>query len=178
MSDIADFDIERPIGEERPLPLYEPRNNKDPCDNRNQAQNLLRDIARAFRDVAQHEAPATPRENNYVHVRTFKGEEDEDPVEWVEAFERAADANNWARARKIKIASDHLAGITASWYNDQKDDLLYWDNDDNSENSFVQSFVKYFATTERRHQWQLELTSLKQKEKEKVDQYTYQLKNC
>src|SRR5260364_430793 len=75
MSDIADFDIERPIGEERPLPLYEPQNNEDPRDNRNQAQNLLRDIARAFRDVAQHEAPAAPRENNWVHVRTFKGEE-------------------------------------------------------------------------------------------------------
>src|SRR5260363_196904 len=79
MSDIADFDIERPIGEERPLPLYEPQNNEDPRDNCNQAQNLLRDIARAFRDVAQHEVPATPRKNNWVHVQTFKGKEDEDP---------------------------------------------------------------------------------------------------
>src|SRR5260364_455388 len=77
---------------------------------------------------------------------------------------------------KIKIALGHLAEIAASWYNDQKDDLLYWDDDVNPEDSFAQSFVKYFATPERRHQWQLELTSLKQKSKEKVDRYTYQFK--
>src|SRR5260364_260641 len=103
MSDIDDFDLDRPVKEQRPLPPYEPQNNEYPRDNRNQAQNLLRDIARAFRDVAQHEVPAAPRENTWVHVRTFKSEEDEDPVEWVEAFERAADANNWLELEKLKL---------------------------------------------------------------------------
>ncbi|CAG8832451.1 20880_t:CDS:2, partial [Racocetra persica] len=43
-----------------------------------------------------------------------------------------------------------------SWYNDHKNDFLLWDDEINPVNSFVQAFVKYFATSERKYQWQVD----------------------
>ncbi|CAG8800849.1 30076_t:CDS:1, partial [Racocetra persica] len=91
-------------------------------------------------------------------------------------FEKAANANNWTLARKIKIISGHLSGIATSWYNDHKTDLLLWDDIINPNNSFVQAFIKYFLTSECKHQWQIELNTLVQKGNEKIDRYTYQFK--
>ncbi|CAG8522101.1 6330_t:CDS:2 [Racocetra persica] len=41
-------------------------------------------------------------------------QKDENPVKWVEVFKKAANANNWTLARKIKIASEHLLEIATS----------------------------------------------------------------
>ncbi|CAG8827437.1 10516_t:CDS:2, partial [Racocetra persica] len=122
-----------------------------------------------FRDEQIAEEDRSQDQDDQPAQQTQAGEEDEDPVKWVEAFERAADANNWTLARKIKITSGHLMGIAASWYNNHKDDFFLWDDEINPENSFVQAFIKYFATPKCKHQWQVELNTLKQKENEKVD---------
>ncbi|CAG8833998.1 2138_t:CDS:1, partial [Racocetra persica] len=50
--------------------------------------------SQVFREVAIHNVLQVSYKNHWVHIKTFKGEEDEDLVEWVEAFERAANANN------------------------------------------------------------------------------------
>jgi hypothetical protein len=41
----------------------------------------------------------TPREQSLVKVEPFKGTDQEDPYEWMEAFEQAAAANNWSTHR-------------------------------------------------------------------------------
>src|SRR5689334_7614691 len=72
-----------------------------PLDQQEGIQHILREIAKAFRDAAtevvqedntgnQHRG----RETNWVQVKTFHGTEEEDLVEWFEAFDRAANANN------------------------------------------------------------------------------------
>lgn len=76
----------------------------------------------------------------------------------------------------MRIASGYLAGIAATWYNDNKEDLLFWDDKANPNNSFVQSLVKYFTTPKRRHQWQVELNTSVQREAEKTDKYAYRFK--
>ncbi|CAG8658333.1 11868_t:CDS:2 [Cetraspora pellucida] len=60
------------------------------------------------------------QKTNLVHVKLFYREEEEDPHEWVELFDHAADANNWAPERKVKIASGYLCGLAAYWYDNFK----------------------------------------------------------
>ncbi|RIB07528.1 hypothetical protein C2G38_2214163 [Gigaspora rosea] len=58
---------------------------------------VLWEIANAFKEATVGTATAARpalRENNLVCVDSFHGTEDEDPLEYIEAFERAADANN------------------------------------------------------------------------------------
>lgn len=139
--------------------------------NPDQVNVIMREIANVFRDAtlgAINEVKPEGRENNWVRVRNFYGEEEEDPFEWIEAFERASGANNWSNGRKIKIATGYLAGMAADWYHDNKNELVHWDNEYQVNASFVPAFLKYFATPERKHQWQVELNSLKQKESEHV----------
>lgn len=75
MSDIDDYE------DNQPLPPPELLASNEPQREQNQTQNLLCGIAQAFRDIVMHDVPLTARENNWVHVKTFKGEDDEDPVE-------------------------------------------------------------------------------------------------
>ncbi|CAG8847284.1 32006_t:CDS:1, partial [Racocetra persica] len=85
--------------------------------NQDALQAVLREIAHAFRDATAGAAaaPRTPvHETNLVRVEPFFGTEEEDPLEWVELFDRAADANNWTPGRKTKIASGYLRGVAAN----------------------------------------------------------------
>src|SRR5581483_7212746 len=96
--------------------------------------------------------------------------------EWIEAFERAAMANNWTGRRRTQIASGYLTGIAVSWYDDNWRTIDHWDDDKHRDRSFVPRFVEYFATPERRHKWQMELNTIIQKNEERVDTYAYWFK--
>ncbi|CAG8538655.1 11446_t:CDS:2 [Cetraspora pellucida] len=135
------------------LPL--PNRNNQANDGRQaQAQDpdilelILQEIAAGFKEVTVEVTAAT-----------------RPPV----SFDHAADANNWSPERKIKIASGYLCGIATSWHDGVKNNLVYWDRETRSDESFVQLFVQYFATSEKRYKWQVDLNELKQQPSERVD---------
>ena len=49
-----------------------------------------------------------PKETSIVKVDPFYGKEDEDPYEWLEAFEQAAMANQWSKPRRVEIAPGYF----------------------------------------------------------------------
>ncbi|CAG8693446.1 19804_t:CDS:2 [Cetraspora pellucida] len=63
---------------------------------------------------------------NLVCVDTFYTNKEEDPLEFIKAFDYTANTNNWSSECKIKIDSDYLHKIVTSWHDEIKDNLVYW----------------------------------------------------
>ena len=52
----------------------------------------------------------TPKESRLVDFPEFHGE-NQDPIEWLELFDRACSANRVNEARKLILAGSYLKGI-------------------------------------------------------------------
>ena len=59
-----------------------------------------------------------PRETRLVDFPEFKGE-NQDPIEWLEAYERACHANQVPEERQIILVASYLKGTALTWYNQQ-----------------------------------------------------------
>jgi hypothetical protein len=92
--------------------------------NNEQLKNLIDHMTRSFKDIAKdikntpsgsggHGGNATPKESNIITVKPFYGNDDEDPNDWIRSFEIAAEANNWSKARMLKIVPGYLHGLAA-----------------------------------------------------------------
>lgn len=46
----------------------------------------------------------------------FAGKPEEDPEDWMDRFERIADANEWDAARKLQIVPAYLTDRTKRWF--------------------------------------------------------------
>src|SRR5581483_5191148 len=69
--------------------------------------------------------PLTPENTNLkmakiVKYITFKGTESEDPTEWFEDFERAANANRLDEGDRLTAAVGLLQDEAAAWYQENK----------------------------------------------------------
>jgi len=123
-------------------------------------QNGL-NIAQALQPQAQ-----AARELSLVKVPPFYGKDDEDPHEWIEQFNHAADANNWTTdARLITIAKGYLKGAAADWARDATVQgvtnlINRWDNN-NAAISFVPRFIAQFAPAIRQNKWHQELMTMR-----------------
>jgi hypothetical protein len=93
---------------------------------------------------------ATPKETNIIKVDFFHGTIDEDPNEWIEKFERAKDANNWANARLHHIAGGLLKDEAADWYQATKSTIAQWSHA-TATDTFREKFIARFSTVERLH---------------------------
>ncbi|CAG8747670.1 8989_t:CDS:1, partial [Cetraspora pellucida] len=97
--------------------------------NAAQLKELIKSMTKSFEDAAKDIVKGKgsgSKETNYVKVRSFSGSDDEDPIEWFDDFERAAEANNWTDERKLKIASGYLKGLAAEWYKDNRSVIEKW----------------------------------------------------
>src|SRR6266540_4136148 len=56
-----------------------------------------------------------PREGSFVKPGEFGGTETEDPNEWLERFNRIAEANMWTEYRRFQIIGGYLVGAAARW---------------------------------------------------------------
>src|ERR1043166_2322313 len=57
-----------------------------------------------------------PKELSLVKIADYYGKNEEDPHEWLEAFEQTAEANRWqGDERRLAIAKGHLKGAAADW---------------------------------------------------------------
>src|SRR3954468_16820436 len=78
-----------------------------------QVQNLVN----ALRGLLA--APA--RKTSVVKIDPFYGDE-QDPISWIEEFEKAAVANNYSDARKLDIIQAYLKGTAATWLHERQAD--------------------------------------------------------
>src|SRR6266542_2651024 len=60
------------------------------------------------------------RESNHVKLTEFGGTEAEDPNEWLERYNRIAEANKWSEHRRFQIIGGYLIGAAARWYDEIK----------------------------------------------------------
>ncbi|CAG8557269.1 9475_t:CDS:1, partial [Funneliformis caledonium] len=92
------------------------------------------------------------------------------------SFEIATEANNWSKARMLKIVSEYLHGLAAYWFEENVDTIIYWSSDGNTAASFVLLFLKKFSTEEKQNLWHYQLNTLRQGPYEKVDFYAGKFK--
>jgi len=60
------------------------------------------------------------KESNHVKLIEFGGTEAEDPNEWLECYNRIAEANKWFEHRRFQIIGGYLVGAAARWYDEIK----------------------------------------------------------
>ncbi len=66
------------------------------------------------------------RESNHVKLTEFRGTEAEDPNEWLECYNRIAEANKWSDHRRFQIIGGYLVGAAARWYDEIKTFITSW----------------------------------------------------
>ena len=67
-------------------------------------------------DISERFKLAQRGERSTIKINYFSEAENEDPVEWLAAFKRAAITNRWINeARKKAITGGHLKGVAADW---------------------------------------------------------------
>ena len=104
-----------------------------------------------------------------VDFPEFKGG-NQDPIEWLEAFERACVANKVPEQRKIVLVASYLRGTALTWYNRQV--IQVWNNAIHRTASFVHLFKHQFCNPFKISQWKHQLRNRKQKAGETIEEYT------
>ena len=129
-------------------------------------------------DISERLKLAQRGERSTIKIDYFSGAENEDPVEWLAAFERAAITNRWTNeARKKVIAREYLKGAAADWLDSVTGPIGdNWNTGINGEQNIVDLFKTWFISETRKNQWYQKLTSLRQKTDESVDSYANKFK--
>jgi len=136
------------------------------------AQNLQDTLAQLADLITQQN-----RETNLVPLPSFTGTED--PIAWLDEFNKAANANNMSDERKLQVVSAYLRGIAANWF--QQQTLLIenwpanWTGDDNA--AFDQVFLAQFRTNAQIMSWQQQLATRIQGPTEPVNQYANDIRS-
>ena len=140
---------------EEPLPTNE--EEKEKC--------MLRFFQQAQKFYAKG---VEPRESRLVDFPVFKGG-NQDPIEWLEAFCRACEANRINAERAVTLVAFYLKGTALTWYNRQT--ITAWEDDNNQQRSFTHLFKDHFCNPFRMSQWKHQLRNRKQKQGETVEEY-------
>jgi hypothetical protein len=117
-------------------------------------------------------------EGHTIKVDYFHGNENEDPSEWLTAFERASITNRWTTGeRKKAIAGGHMKGTAADWFDGISATIgNHWATTTNDGNNFVDLFEARFINETKKNQWYQELAVLRQQSDESVDSYANKFK--
>ncbi|GBB87478.1 hypothetical protein RclHR1_13970001 [Rhizophagus clarus] len=117
-----------------------------------------------------------PRELTIAKVDNFHGKDDEDPYEWLERFETAANTNQWTGNRRVAIAAGYLKDAAHDWFRANGNGLTAWNDNTNQNASFVHQFEAYFSPETKKNQWYYELMTIRQTAEEKVEDYSRRFK--
>ena len=109
-----------------------------------------------------------PRETRLVDFPEFKGG-NQDPIEWLEAYERACHANRVPEERQIILVASYLKGTALTWYNQQT--IHSWNSLLFPNTAFVNLFKQNFCNPFKMSQWKHQLRNRKQKPGETVEEY-------
>lgn len=119
-----------------------------------------------------------PRELSIVKVTDFSGKDNEDPYEWIDQFERAAEANQWGDGRLVAIAKGYFKGAAADWVRDATaanavNQIVAWDGGNNAANTSLRPrLIEKFASETKQNRWYQELMTTRQMANESVDDYS------
>ena len=124
--------------------------------------------------IANQTNAATNAERATAKIETFSGSDNEDPIEWLKNFNRAAATNRWTtEVRKLAVAGGFLKGIAAEWYDANLATMNNnWNTGANNNNNFEDMFKARFANETKKNQWYQDLTNLRQATDESIDEYT------
>src|SRR5439155_501520 len=111
-----------------------------------------------------------------IKAPIFGGEAHENPAEWINEFDRAARANNWAEGdandnQRLQMAAAHLRGEAAIWYEANRGTYNRWKNNGNAANQLAEGLKARFAPPERQQRWQREFYEVRQLQGESVESY-------
>src|SRR6266480_3005677 len=120
-------------------------------------------------------APA--RELSIVKIADFSGKDDEDPHEWMDSFERAAAVNQWAQdARKLAIVTGYMKDAAAAWATAAMaataQNRIVGFSGNNAGTDFKDRFLEKFTPDSKQNKWYYELSTIRQKAEESVDEYS------
>lgn len=133
--------------------------------SRNDSNDIIGQLTNALLNINRGNPAA--RELALVKVERFSGKESEDPVEWLEKFNRAAEANNWPVNRRIAIAASHLTDAASQWYEATKSSIRYWTG---APAAFDTLFLAKFANAARVNNWYMKYKNCRQNGKP-MDEY-------
>lgn len=103
----------------------------------------------------------------------------QDPVQWLEEFEQAAQANQYTDNYKLAVVSGYLLNEAQTWHQGVialggAGNFQSWGNVNNR--NFRNMFLTHFRTPEKVLQWRFDLQSRIQSATESVDQYAQEIK--
>ena len=105
--------------------------------------------------------PAAPppvlREGTYYKVELFYRNEDEDPDDQLEEFEKAAIINGQVNTRKLPITIAYLKGPAALQWNTARATVTQWGNNNAH---FPAQFKAQFAIVAQKNRWYKELNNI------------------
>ena len=116
------------------------------------------------------------RIRNDARMPSFFGG-NQDPMEWLEEFNRSAKINQYTDEYKLQVVSGYLQGTAGQWFSEAQEGqnpINHWN--DRNQTSFETSFLATFRTTVLINQWRFELQMKVQKLGETVEQYANDIK--
>ncbi len=184
LSETSDTDIlpphlEFPFNQETPITPETPVTTTMDGPNQNDLRNLTQAI-NALLAPLQAQTQATNRNTNnlgqretrHIEIQPFFGG-NQDPLTWVEDFERMALANGIGDNRKLQVIPAYLRGEASVWYRTAALTQAFGHWDDNAEaDSFVQRFLAKYRTSVLIDIWANELINCQQGPTETVDSYS------
>src|SRR5437764_1384300 len=120
---------------------------------------------------------AQPRELSIVKIADFSGKDDEDPHEWMDSFERAAAANQWAQdVRKLAIVTGYMKDAAAAWATAAMaagaNNQITGFSGNLAATDFKDRFLEKFTPDSKQNKWYYELSTIRQRAEESVDEYS------
>src|ERR1043166_7943323 len=113
------------------------------------------------------------KETRLVSFPTFSGG-DQDPIEWIDAFDQACQTNGVKKKRKLEVAMSYLKGSALTWAKRRGE--ISWEDPIRIIRSFVHQFRKEYCGVYRKALWKQELKNIKQRSEESIEGYVARLK--
>ncbi|GES77010.1 probable cyclin-dependent serine/threonine-protein kinase DDB_G0292550 [Rhizophagus clarus] len=142
-----------------------------PTDNADLLTQLLQIFNQILSANQHHSSPTSNirKESRLVDFPKFKGG-NQDPIEWLEAFDRACKANCVSMDRRMDVVPSYLKGTALTWFNTVG--AREWENSLNRNQSFTHLFEAQFCNPFKMSQWKHQLRNRKQRAGETIDEYT------
>ena len=115
------------------------------------------------------------RQLTVAPLPTFAGLPTEDPVQWLDDFNRVARSSNVDEAARLAKVGAYLHGDAAAWYDVDHANCQNWEQDNND--SFKTRFLNQFRTAAKINKWRDELLRRMQKPGESVTSYAKDVKS-
>ncbi|CAG8671092.1 9644_t:CDS:2, partial [Paraglomus brasilianum] len=133
----------------------------------NMGDQALQDAAQAINALAA--ALGQGGEKSLIKIDFYHGDGTQDPVTWVEEFERAAKANHWSPARQLELAAAYMKDNAQEWFSSLANAPTHFHHNRHGQNvngvniySFTHLFKEKFSTTKQKAAWQKQLFEIKQ----------------